>query len=213
MKVYFIPGLGADSRAFNFLDLSFCEPVFIEWPTPLPHETLAAYAEKIFDIINDETATIVGLSFGGMIATEIAKQHPRTKAILISSAKTYKEIPAYLRFWRHLPVYKYSSGKTMRFSGKLVLNILGAKGEAQRTLQQQIIQSSDPAFTRWAMHAIVTWRNQDVPENIIHIHGSADKLLPYRYVKVQHTIHGGQHVMIMDRAKEVSELLAKLCNE
>jgi hypothetical protein len=30
-KVYFISGLGADKRAFSFLDLSFCEPVFINW--------------------------------------------------------------------------------------------------------------------------------------------------------------------------------------
>ena len=213
MKVYFIPGLGADSRAFNFLDLSFCQPVFVSWLTPNKNETLAGYAQRIFETVNDEEATIVGLSFGGMLATEIAKHHPKTKVIIVSSAKTYKEIPAYLRIWRHVPIYNYFSGGTMKFSGKYVLKILGATGEAPRKLQQEIIKSSDPDFTRWAMHAIVTWRNETIPENIIHIHGSADNLLPFRYVKPHHTITGGKHVMIMDKADEVSALLKTLCNK
>jgi hypothetical protein len=46
-KVYFISGLGADKRAFSFLDLSFCEPVFIEWIKPLKNETLQGYALRL----------------------------------------------------------------------------------------------------------------------------------------------------------------------
>jgi pimeloyl-ACP methyl ester carboxylesterase len=209
-EVYFITGLGADNRSFKFLDLSFCEPVFIQWVLPMPYESLSSYAERLFAQINDEQATIVGLSFGGMLATEIAKNHPQTKVIIIASAKTYKEIPAYLRFWRHFPIYKLHSQKVKNYSGQFVLSILGSKGEAQKKLQRDILKDSDPTFTKWAMDAIVNWRNTIVPKNITHIHGSADKLLPYRYVKADYTIAGGEHVMIMDVADEVSALLKKL---
>lgn len=209
-KVYFIAGLGADRRAFNFLDLSFCEPIFIEWIPPMPEETLQSYALRLFTSINDEKATIVGLSFGGMLATEMAIAYPATTVIIISSAKTFKEIPAYLRFWRKLPVYKYVSNNSMKLSGGIVLRILGARGKQQQQLQQEIIKSSNPSFTRWAMDAIVRWRNEIVPGNVTHIHGIADKLLPYRYVKANHTIIDGEHVMVMDRAPELSELLRQL---
>jgi pimeloyl-ACP methyl ester carboxylesterase len=209
-KVYFIAGLGADSRAFNFLDLSFCDPNFIEWIKPERTDTLAAYAEKLFAYIQDEEATIVGLSFGGMLATEIAKRHPRTKVILISSSKTYLEIPRYLRFWRYFPIYKFHSEKIKSGAGGFVLNILGAKGAEQKKLQLEIMRESDAAFTRWAMGAIVNWRNTEIPGNITHIHGTADKLLPFRYVKADHAISGGEHVMMMDRAAEISELLKKI---
>ena len=209
-KVYFITGLGADNRSFKFLDLSFCNARFINWVLPMPYETLPSYAERLFVQIDDEQATIVGLSFGGMLATEIAKNHPETKVIIIASAKTYKEIPSYLRFWRHFPIYKLHSQKVKNYSGQFVLSILGSKGEAQKKLQQQILIDSDPTFTRWAMDAIVNWRNTVVPTNVIHIHGAADKLLPYRYVKAHHTIANGEHVMIMDMAGEVSALLKKL---
>ncbi|MCW3112422.1 MAG: alpha/beta hydrolase [Segetibacter sp.] len=209
-KVYFIAGLGADKRAFTFLDLSFCNPQFIEWVTPSNKETLASYAEKLFTYIKDEEAIIVGLSFGGMLATEMAKNHPRTKVIVISSSKTHLEIPNYLRFWRHFPIYKLHSNKIKNRAGGFVLSILGAKGVEQKKLQLQIMKDSDPIFTRWAMDAIVNWRNIVVPENITHIHGTADKLLPYRYVKADYAIKGGEHVMVMDRPQEVSELLKQI---
>jgi pimeloyl-ACP methyl ester carboxylesterase len=210
MKVYFISGLGADKRAFNFMDLSFCDPQFIEWLPPGKDETLESYAARLFTRINDETATIVGLSLGGMLATEMAKQHPRTKVIIISSCKTYNELPWYLRCWRHLPVYKYASGNTMKVSGNVVIKILGAIGKEQQQLQRQIIASSNPQFTRWAMDAVVKWKNTVVPVNLTHIHGSADKLLPLRYVIADYVINGGEHVMIMDKAAEVSALLKRL---
>ena len=209
-KVYFISGLGADYRSFGFLDLSFCDAHFIQWTGPLPDDTLASYAEKLFASINDEEAIIVGLSFGGMLAVEIAKKHPRTKVIVIASSKTYREIPLYMRVWRHFPVYKFHSKKTKNYSGRLVLKILGTTGAEQKKVQHQIMSDSDPAFTRWAIHAILSWRNTVVPQNVIHIHGATDKLLPYRYVKADYTINNGEHLMIMDKAEEVSALLKKL---
>ncbi|MDQ6812820.1 MAG: alpha/beta hydrolase [Bacteroidota bacterium] len=209
-KVYFIAGLGADSRAFSFLDLSFCNPQYIQWVRPAANETLPSYAEKLFASIQDEEAVIVGLSFGGMLATEIAKQHSRTKVIIISSSKTHFEIPGYLRFWRHFPIYKLHSSSTKNSAGSFVLSILGARGAAQKKLQLQIMKDSDAVFTRWAMHAIVSWKNNIVPKNLIHIHGTADKLLPYRYVKADYSIEGGEHVMAMDRAHELSLLLKQL---
>src|SRR5215210_2069013 len=209
-EVCFISGLGADSRSFGFLDLSFCDKQFIQWVPPFPNETLASYAERLFASINDEKATIVGLSFGGMLATEIAKKHPATKVIIIASTKTHLEIPRYLRFWRHFPIYKFHSDRTKNYAGQFVLSILGTKGEEQKKIQQQIMKDSDPLFTRWAIHAILHWNNTVIPKNVIHIHGTADRLLPYRYVKADHVINNGEHVMIMDKAAEISELLKRL---
>lgn len=209
-KVYFISGLGADQRSFGFLDLSFCDANFIHWITPSPGDTLGSYAEKLFASVADENAVIVGLSLGGMLAVEMAKKHPHTKVIIIASAKTRFEIPRYLRFWRHFPVYNFHSRRTKNYGGRLVLSILGTKGAAERKVQQQILKDSDPSFTRWAIHAVLHWDNTVIPENVIHIHGTADKLLPFSFVKADYTIIGGEHVMIMDKANEVSELLKKL---
>lgn len=209
-KVYFISGLGADHRSFGFLDLSFCDAHFIRWLTPSPGETLGSYAEKLFASVADEKAVIVGLSLGGMLAVEMAKKHPATKVIIIASAKTRSEVPGYLRFWRHFPVYNFHSQQTKKVTGRFVLPILGTKGAEQKKVQQQIMRDSDPLFTRWAIQAILKWNNKTVPENVIHIHGTNDKVLPHYFVKDHHTIKNGEHVMIMDKAEEISALLKKL---
>ena len=202
--------MGADRRSFGFLDLSFCRPEFVKWKTPLAGETLASYAERLFEDIGDPEATIVGVSFGGMLATEMAKKHPQTKVIIIASCKTFREIPAYLRCWKYLPIYRLHSEKFKGFSGKIVLDILGAKGRDQKKVQQEILKDTDAGFTRWALHAIVTWKNTTIPDNLVHIHGTGDRLLPYRYVKADHCIHNGQHVLIMDHAAEVSQMLKEI---
>ena len=60
-KIYFISGLGADKRVFSFLDLSFCDPVFIEWIPPLKKESLKEYALRLREQIKDESPVIIGI--------------------------------------------------------------------------------------------------------------------------------------------------------
>ena len=105
--VYFISGLGADERTFSFLDLSFCNPIFIERLVPIPKETMAEYAKRLRAKIPDENPKIVGLSFGGMLLTEMAKADSKIEAILLSSNKTKSEFPLWLRLGKYFPMYKW----------------------------------------------------------------------------------------------------------
>ncbi|TDH27802.1 alpha/beta hydrolase [Segetibacter sp. 3557_3] len=210
MKVYFIAGLGANEKAFGFLDLSFCEPVFISWIKPHPRETLAEYAGRLREVITDTDPIIVGVSFGGMLVTEMAKLDKSIRGIIISSNKTSKEFPLYLRMWRYLPVYKWVPGSVIKLSGRVSRKLIGPVGKTQQATFMKILGDTDPRFTVWAIHAILTWNNLDVPTNVVHIHGSSDRLLPMRFVKPDHVISKGKHLMIMDRAEELSALLKKL---
>lgn len=209
-KVYFISGLGADQRIFSYLDLSFCEPVFIDWISPLKNESLENYALRLRQQIPENDPTIVGISFGGMLTVEMAKKNPAAKAIILSSNKTKKELPFYFKPVRYLPVYKWGSAGSSKKIALLFSSILGGKNAEEKNLLRQIIRESDVAFVRWAISAILNWKNNTIPGNLIHIHGSADKLLPVRYVKTDHVIEGGSHVMTLDKHAEISRLLKVL---
>jgi pimeloyl-ACP methyl ester carboxylesterase len=209
-NVYFISGLGADKRAFNFLDLSFCNPIFIDWMQPLPKETLKQYALRMYQQITDENPVIVGLSFGGMLTTEMANANPNVKAIIISSNKLPTEFPRLLKIGKVFPAYKWVSGNFNKKFNQTFSWFLGVKGTEQRKIRQDLIRDSDPKFTKWAIEAILHWDNKTIPQNIVHIHGTADKLLPYRYVKADYTIKDGEHLMVMDRPEEISALLKQL---
>jgi pimeloyl-ACP methyl ester carboxylesterase len=209
-KVYFISGLGADKRVFSFLDLAFCEPVFIDWITPEANESLQNYALRLRKIIPEENPCIVGISLGGMLVTEMANADSSVKAIIIASNKTSDEFPAYLRTGSYFPIYKWTSASIAKSFMLRSTWILGGKTSAAKTLLQQILMDSDIEFVRWAIGAILQWKNKEIPRNLIHIHGTADKLLPYRYVKADHTIQDGTHLLPLDNPAELSDLLKKL---
>ena len=209
-KVYFISGLGADRRVFSFLDLSFCEPVFIDWITPLKNESLASYALRLRKEIPGEAPVIIGISFGGMLLTEMAKEETAIKAIIISSSKSKRELPLFLKIGKYLPLYKLSPSQLLKKIAVLFKGMFSAKGKEQKKVLSEIIADTDPHFLKWAIGAILNWNNEVTPKNLIHIHGSADKLLPYKHIKADHTIEDGAHLMVMDKHDEISSLLRQL---
>ncbi len=209
-KIYFISGLGADKRIFSFLDLSYCNPVFIDWIPPAKKESLQHYALRLRQTIPENSPTIVGMSFGGMLASEMAKADPGIKAIIISSNKSSKEFPSYLRVGKYLPVYKWIPFPLMKKGHIFYSWLFGTKGKAERELLRQIVADSDPEFIKWAIESILHWESGEPTRNIIHIHGTGDILLPYRFVKADYIIKGGKHVMPLDKHEEISPLLKRL---
>jgi pimeloyl-ACP methyl ester carboxylesterase len=209
-KVYFISGLGADRRVFSFLNLSFCEPVFIDWIVPLKRESLESYALRLRNKIPESNPVIVGISFGGMLATEMAKADPNINAIIIASNKTVKEFPTHIRVFKYFPFYEWLPGRLMKKSAYFIKWALGKNGKEQKKVLLKIIRDTDARFLKWSITAILNWKNKETPKNLIHIHGTADRLLPYRLVKADHTIVGGNHVMPMDSHEEISVLLKKI---
>ena len=208
-KVYFLSGLGADKRGFSFLDLSFCEPIFIDWIKPLNKESLKSYALRLREQIPEEHPTVVGVSFGGMLACEMAKPDPLMNAIIIASSKSANEFPYYLRVGKYIPVYKWLPEKLIR-SGRSLNWMFGVKDETQKKLVANIVADIDPYFLKWAIKAILHWDEKEEPANVKHIHGTADRLLPFRFVKADYKIQGGTHLMSINKPSEISSLLQKL---
>lgn len=208
--IYFISGLGADERAFHFLDLSFCQPIFIKWLTPGKNESLRGYAMRLMASMPQDNPNIVGLSFGGMLASEIALAKPLAKVVIISSNKTSDEFPSYFGIGKYLPFYKMIPTNIMKYTKGFYGALFGAEGTEQKKMQQIIAEETDIRFTKWAISSILTWQNKTTPTNVTHIHGTSDKLLSYRFVKADYTIKGGKHLMVMDKANEISVLLKML---
>jgi pimeloyl-ACP methyl ester carboxylesterase len=207
-NIYFISGVGADKRLFSFLDLSFCHPVFIDWIPPLKNESLQQYALRLKELIPEDNPVIIGVSFGGMLAIEIAKVNPNAKTIIISSNKTSKEFPWYLRLGKYFPVYKLIP-KYIREEGfRFYQFFFGA--DKSRKILEAMLKDTNHSFINWAISAILNWDNQIIPGNVIHIHGTKDKLLPYRFVKADYTIQNGGHAMVLDKASEITAVLKKL---
>ena len=211
MRVYFISGLGADKTVFQLLDLSYCEPVFVDWITPLHNESLQHYALRISGAYNiPGDAFIVGLSFGGMLATEIAKAFPQTRVILLSSAKTKNEIPVIYKIGKYLPAYKWLPISMQKFFMLLIEKRFGIISGKGKEIYREVIRQADISFNTWAIWALLHWDNMAVPPNITHIHGTADKILNYRNIEGAVAFKGGGHLMVLENAREISIILRNI---
>ncbi|KYP13970.1 MAG: hypothetical protein A1D16_01075 [Flavihumibacter sp. CACIAM 22H1] len=211
MNVYFIPGLGADKRVFRHIQLPDGYKVqYINWLSPEPAETLTHYAQRLAaQIPEDAPWCLVGLSFGGMLATEISKfRHPE-KTILIASIQSAHELPFYFRWAAPLRLHKIIPIGLFK-QASLAKRLFTTETKEDKELLRKIIQESDPAFLRWAMGAILNWKPAPPAGKLYHIHGTGDRLLPIRFTNPTHFIKGAGHLMVMNRAAEINQALAAI---
>jgi pimeloyl-ACP methyl ester carboxylesterase len=212
--IYFVSGLGADARVFRLLKFEGYRPVHIEWLEPEKGETIAHYAQRLTAQIQSPHPIIVGLSFGGMIAVEIAKQIEVKKVILISSAKDKSEIPGYFKLFRWMPIHRIFPFKSLLWAVYwFAYWIFGSESSDERHLLKAILRDTDAHFLKWALHKVVTWNNEVIPDSLFHIHGSGDRIFPIRYVEVDHIIEKAGHLMIVNRAGLISALLEKIMSQ
>ena len=211
MKAYFISGLAADERVFKYIDLgSGYEIVHLTWITPLRDESLPAYAARLAERIDTrEPFVLVGLSFGGMLVTEIAKLHKPVKTILLASIPTSRQLPGYFRVAGALRLHKVIPIQLIKTAARLKRFITN-ETSADKKLIWQVINESDPVLIRWSMGAILAWKNEEIPATVYQIHGTRDELLPLRYTRPQHVIPKAGHLFILTRAQEVNKILQGL---
>jgi len=206
-KIYFISGLGADERVFQYLKLPGIEQVHLSWLPPLKNETIESYAQRMSERITEPNAIVLGLSFGGMLAMEIAKLRPLKKIFLVSSCKTYKELPPYFRLGRILPLHRLFPAKLLSKSEWLLGIVMGATSPMHKKIMMELLRDNVPGFNDWAVNTVIHWKNTIVAADVVHIHGNKDNMLPLRYVKADYVIDGGTHFMIATKARAISKIV------
>jgi pimeloyl-ACP methyl ester carboxylesterase len=210
-KIYLISGLGADERIFKFLILGDYEPIHIKWIEPRQHETIKDYAIRLREQIETDKPLILGVSFGGMIATEIAKQIDYEQVILISSAKTKNEIPILYRLIGQINLHRFIPIKLFKQANFLTYWFFGMKTKTEKKLLKSILIDTDSSFLKWAINSILKWDNEYQITRLIQIHGSQDKILPKRnIIKVDYEIDKGGHLMIYNQANEINHILGRI---
>jgi pimeloyl-ACP methyl ester carboxylesterase len=205
--IYCISGLGADERAFSKLKIDGHTLQVIKWLMPEPAETLQQYAERMRSGITEENPILMGLSFGGMLCTEIAKQIPVKKIILISSVKSSKELPWWMKTVATLKLNKIVPLKSSRFTQPFQNRMLGVQSEEEKALVACFRRDVDLPYTNWAVNQAINWKNEWQHPDICHIHGDNDHMFPIKNIKPTFTIKKAGHFMIMNRAAEVSDCI------
>ena len=209
--LYYISGLGADDRVFKFLQLQDVNEKFIRWIKPDEQESLSDYCKRLTSQIDPaDGIVLIGISFGGIVAQEISKHIRVDKVIIISSIKGPTELDWKLTLVRCLRLHFLAPSRFLKWSNLITADyFFGTQSKAESDLLKQIIKDTDRSFIRWAITAIMRWDNSPLEKNLVHIHGSNDRIFPIGQIRNPIVVDGGGHFMIVNRAKEISELLQR----
>ncbi len=210
--VYLIPGQGADARQFRRLEMA---PGFevrnIEYFTPEKGWNMRDFALALSQQI-DTTANyvIIGVSLGGMLATEMGEFLNPEKIILISSAKCRDELPGRYTFQKSIPINKLVPAGMIKWGAKKLQPLVEPDSKKDRQEFLDMLNDKDPLFLKRTIAMIIQWERDEYSNDIVHIHGDNDHTLPSKNVEYNYLIRNGSHMMVYTRADEISVLLNKI---
>ena len=208
--IYCISGLGADEKIFANLRLNGYELRHIPWVRPAKNESIETYASRLALSIKEDNAILLGVSFGGMVGIEIARQKSLQKLILVSSIKSIEELPRWMKLAGKLKLNRFLPTRSFKFTEKIDNNRLGVSTDHEREMVRAYRQSADRIYLEWAINEILNWKNDWVPDNVVHIHGENDKIFPATKIKAAHIVKGASHMMVYNRAEEVSSFISEI---
>lgn len=216
--IYLFSGLGADKSVFNHLSfLKNTEHKFIEWEKPQSN-SLEKYALQLSSQIDTTKKIIlIGVSFGGMLVSELSKHIQTEKVILISSASTSSEIPVIYQLFGKLKLYFFIPTFLLNKPNKLLSFAFGTAHKKYKNEEKQlyqIIKNSDPRLAKSFIKMILNWQpkneNDNTANSIFKIHGTNDLIIPFSKNENQFIIKNGGHFMILTHSEEINHCIEKI---
>lgn len=203
-----LSGLGVDERVLSRLDIEGYELRYLPWLLPLKREKIEAYASRMAAKIEHDCPILLGLSFGGMLAIEIAKIRPIQQIILISSAKTKAELPWYFKLAGRLRLHLLIPMALLKRTNPLTYWLFGVGKKESKQLLTAILKDTDSRFIRWAIPQILFWKNEALPVPIFQLHGASDRLLLKAGLQNPDLlIAKAGHFMIWEQANELNIII------
>ncbi|GAK99839.1 hypothetical protein JCM19314_1024 [Nonlabens ulvanivorans] len=214
IPVYFMPGMAASDLIFENIKLppEQFEMFFMHWIIPEKNEPLKNYVTRLIKQIHHENPVVIGVSFGGIIVQEIAKQIIVRKTIIISSAKSNSEFPRRMHFSKVTKLHKIVPTRLFENMDSLVKYTFGIAPK-KLELYKKYLSVNDRRYLDWALDTIINWDQQDMPEDVIHIHGDKDPIFPIKYIKNVTIVPDGTHIMIINRFRWFNDNLPQIISQ
>jgi len=208
--VYFVPGLAASTSIFEYLELPSdnYEIYYIDWLIPKnKSESIEDYALRMCEQIKHEYPVLIGVSFGGIMVQEMSKLIDTRKTIIISSVKSKHELPKRLKLAKATRAYKLFPAKTILNLENFAKYAFGNAAKKRVDLYRKYLSMRDETYLPWAFYNVLHWQQDKPLDNIFHVHGNNDGVFPIKHIKNCTVIDGGTHVMVLNKAKQISKLL------
>ena len=212
--LYLMPGMAASPRIFEFINLSeFFEVVCLSWIIPEDEESIADYAKRMCLRIQHKDPILLGVSFGGILVQEMAKHISCDMVVVVSSVKSYKELPLSMILSKKTNAHKLLPTQWVKNLESLAFFVFGSSIDRKVGLYQKYLSERDPKYLKWAIHTLVNWEQEVFDPEVIHIHGEKDTMFPFNNIiktPYLHLLPDGTHAMILAKHQWFNTELPKL---
>lgn len=206
IPIYLLPGMTPDDRIFDRLLPLLPNVTVLDWLDPQTDESLAHYAQRVAADIPTSQCFIGGVSFGGIVAMEISRMIRPYGCFLVSSIRSPRQLPPWLRIWR------FAAGHNCQGLLNTVghcASVVPGRVRTRSTARLTRLAGNAGAWHRWATSAVLGW--QPDPETpgvpICQIHGDADKTFPIRYTDPDVIVPNGGHVLPLTHPHAVADAM------
>ncbi len=216
-QLIFLPGIGANHLLFSKTLAAFPQGKVPAWQVPLPKESLQHYAKRWASSFQSGPYVLVGMSFGGMVALELAKWVNTQSVVLLSSCWHSQAIRPYFRRWekisRWLP--DFLMRPLLRTLGPPVTaRRQGISSAAEINLLIQMSREIDLPFARWAAFSAATWQcdlpsEQQQPYRLFALHGRKDVVIPLVEAPWVEVVEDGRHLLPLTHPDRVNAVIRK----
>jgi pimeloyl-ACP methyl ester carboxylesterase len=209
LKLHLIPGVAADRRIFEKLELPGHEMKVLELPEMTAGSSIRDYVEKLAaGVVKEKPHVLIGMSMGGMIAQELAALTSPALVIIISSWKEPGEMPVSLKALRGTHPERVLTSKLIKRILPLLYWQMGAENDEDRALIDSFVQTMPLDQIKAQLDASLNWNGPSSPfKKLVHIHGDNDHLMPIADIKGAIPVKDGGHMMVFNKAAEISELI------
>lgn len=215
-----LSGLGMDWRLVAPQARAFGDDVHVPvWLSPLPRESLHAYAERwapqlAAGLPPSRPIVLAGVSFGGMVALELAPLLDPASVVLISSATSPSTVPWYLDLLER--AMWLTPTRLVAPALPLAARLMSAFERLdveERALLTDAFTHCDLELARWSAWACTRWRGTDLSllaeTHVAAIHGDRDWVLRADLPLRLHVVRDGRHLVNLSHADEVNAFLAR----
>ena len=213
-SIYLMPGMGANSKIFEFITLpEYFDINYLSWFPPEKEETLENYALRMSLRVEQENPVLVGISFGGVLVQEMAKYIDCKKIIIISSVKSNQELPNHMKLAQLTNAHKLIPTQWIKNFETLTFFVFGNGIKKRLQHYKRYLSEKDPDYFNWAIDRLVKWSNSFPSEDVIHIHGKNDSVFPIKNIQDPVIKIEGDHAIVLTQSDWFSKNLPKIINQ
>lgn len=200
-----LPGMMADSRLFAPQLKQFPDAIVPAWPVHKTTDTLRSFAERLAGCLPQGPMVVVGVSFGGLVALELARFVDTQCCVVVSAVRSPREFPWPMRVLRPL-----GRSHPRLFDAATRLGVRATRPSLRPVTKRRfnrMLSGPNAEFYRWASWAVLNWQGTRIGCPVRQVHGSVDRTFPVARTKPDTIVEQAGHGLIMTHPRIVNDVI------